>query len=118
MDNKNVVNSGDQGERSLPAFSQPSEISEKLDTVEETFRTLAQQYEGDPIALLALLRRLETIHVNIRETLFQDSLPNNRQRLYALLRDIEVQGGWPHIPRMKLQRFLARFWDDEAPGQF
>ncbi|MEM6591319.1 MAG: hypothetical protein AAF651_05645, partial [Cyanobacteria bacterium P01_C01_bin.73] len=58
--------------------------------------------EQDVMALLSLLRLLEELHQEIRETAFQDALPQNRQKLYMLLRDIEVNGGWPYIQRMKL----------------
>jgi hypothetical protein len=34
-------------------------------------------------------------------------LPDNRQALYSLLRDIEAEGGWPYIERMRLQAFLT-----------
>ena len=63
--------------------------------------------QGDAIALLALLRKLEYLHREIRDNTFQSSLPNNRQALYALLKDIETEGGWPYIERMKLQKFLS-----------
>lgn len=61
---------------------------------------------GDTIALLALLRQLEQLHREIRDGIFQESLPDNRQKLYSLLKDIESEGGWPYIERMKLQSFL------------
>ncbi|MEM9264644.1 MAG: hypothetical protein AAGA46_03895 [Cyanobacteria bacterium P01_F01_bin.13] len=62
----------------------------------------AQKRAKDCEALLALLRQLESLHQDIRDTLFQESLPTNRQHLYHLLRDIEINGGWPYIQRMKL----------------
>lgn len=62
----------------------------------------AQKRVKDCEALLSLLRQLEDLHRDIRETLFQESLPTNRQHLYYLLRDIEINGGWPYIKRMKL----------------
>ena len=63
---------------------------------------------GDEIALLGLLRLLEELHSQIRDAWFQDSLPTNRQRLYALLRDIEISGGWPYIQRMRLRALLEQ----------
>ena len=63
---------------------------------------------GDEIALLGLLRLLEELHNQIRDAWFQDSLPTNRQRLYALLRDIEISGGWPYIQRMRLRALLEQ----------
>ena len=65
-----------------------------------------QKREKDCKALLELLRQLEWLHRDICETLFQESLPTNRQRLYYLLRDIEVNGGWPYIQRMKLAELI------------
>jgi hypothetical protein len=62
--------------------------------------------KGDGLALLSLLRLLEALHRDIRETLFQDTLPTSRQDLYAFLRDIEASGGWPYIHRMKIRRLL------------
>jgi hypothetical protein len=58
--------------------------------------------------LLALLRTLERLHQEIRDSFFQDALPDNRQALYNLLRDIETSGGWPYIHRMKLQSLLKQ----------
>ncbi len=62
--------------------------------------------QGDIVALLSLLRQLEKLHREIRDGVFQENLPTNRQALYALLKDIESEGGWPYIERMKLQHFL------------
>lgn len=76
-----------------------SELSEISDLV----WSLAKQCQDDPNLLLELLRTLELLHRQIREELFQPSLPNTRNALYTLLRDIEEQGGWPYVPRMKIQ---------------
>lgn len=89
--------------------------------------------KGNSTDLLALLRLLEQCHRDICETLFYEALPDNRQHLYALLRNIEVNGGWPYIQRMKLQALLANlpdldldtffaprmmpFEDDQFPGE-
>ncbi|MGK7891018.1 MAG: hypothetical protein AB4042_16940 [Leptolyngbyaceae cyanobacterium] len=114
-DDSNVKGNQDQsGEDASSFVPLDPGFSDDLDSIEVTLQTIAQQYEGDAIALLALLRRLETVHTQIRDTLFQASLPNNRQRLYALLKDIEVEGGWPYISRMKLQRFLTNFLDEDV----
>ena len=68
---------------------------------------IAQQAQGDPIALLHLLRTLEHLHRSIQVDYFQPALPDSRQALYALLRDIEENGGWPYIQRWKLQALFA-----------
>ena len=90
---------------------------EDLDAIVETVQIAAQSRQNDSQALLALLRLLEALHRDIRENLFQNSLPDNRQALYALLRDIETDGGWPYIHRMKLQAFLANLTDLPARGE-
>jgi hypothetical protein len=87
-----------------------------LETISAIVRTAARKRQGQSLELLALLRLLEALHQEIRDSLFQSSLPDNRQALYALLRDIEADGGWPYIHRMKLQEFLANLamqLDDE-----
>lgn len=94
----------------LGAKSLPSEIEAISTMVRET----AERSHGDGIALLALLRTLEELHRHVCEYHFQAALPNNRQALYALLRDIESQGGWPYIPRMKLQSLLESHREENS----
>lgn len=96
-----------------------SESAEQLEAIAVLVRKVAQQQQGSGIELLALLRQLEALHREIRDGLFQSVLPENRQALYALLRDIEAGGGWPYIPRMKLQGFLKKLppADQEAIAQ-
>ncbi|MGL5084006.1 MAG: hypothetical protein ACRC8A_21175 [Microcoleaceae cyanobacterium] len=72
---------------------------------------MGQGFAGDPLALLALLRTLESLHQEIRDSLFQETLPDNRQALYHLLREIESQGGWPYIPRMSLRSLQEKILD-------
>ncbi|MEM6253994.1 MAG: hypothetical protein AAF821_13830 [Cyanobacteria bacterium P01_D01_bin.156] len=96
------------------------EISD-IEAIREAVQQAARRREKDCIELLDLLRQLEELHRDIRETFFQESLPTNRQRLYNLLRDIEVSGGWPYIQRMKLQKLLAAsdysILSDSSPAQ-
>ena len=80
----------------------------ELSAVAQMTQAMAEERKGDVLALLALLRMLEACHKEIRDGLFQEAFPTNRQRLYQLLRDIETQGGWPYVPRMKLQQFLRQ----------
>lgn len=82
-----------------------------LADLQEAFRVIAQKRQGDALALLEVLRSLEALHREIREDLFQKSLPDNRQALYNLLRQIESDGGWPYISRMKLRSLLANLSD-------
>ncbi|MBD2122949.1 hypothetical protein [Trichocoleus sp. FACHB-262] len=93
-----------------------SELRPDFAAIAQVVRTSAQSYEGDCLTLLALLRLLESLHREISDSFFQDSLPTNRQALYALLRDIEAEGGWPYIHRMKLQALLVNL-PPEDPGE-
>lgn len=87
--------------------------SPDLEALSTAIRALAKESSDDSLMLLALLRTLEGLHREICEGLFQESLPNNRQALYALLRDIENSGGWPYIHRMRLQDFMKNLLIDE-----
>jgi hypothetical protein len=82
-------------------------LSAKLQAIDSAVRDATQACQGDVTALLALLRQLEKLHRDIRDGIFQDTLPDNRHRLYSLLKDMESEGGWPYIERMRLQAFLA-----------
>ncbi|WP_009631952.1 hypothetical protein [Synechocystis sp. PCC 7509] len=83
-----------------------TDIEEKLAAIGTDVQTLAQSCQGDSLALLALLRCLEAWHREIREGVFQESLPDSRHGFHTLLKDIESEGGWPYIERMKLQSLL------------
>lgn len=83
----------------------PNETPE-LQHIADLVNAQAQKASGNMEELLALLRSLELLHRDIRDGLFQDSLPGNRQALHRLLREMESEGGWPYIPRMRLQAFL------------
>ncbi len=88
------------------------DLTPDLQAIALKVRDLADQYQGDSLALLNLLRLLENLHRDIRDGQFQTSLPNNRQALYALLKDIEAKGGWPYIYRMRLQTLLLNLPSD------
>lgn len=111
--------------RNSDASSQDSQtFPNDLDELAQAVHSAAQHREGDCLALLDLLRRLERLHNDIRDTLFAEALPNNRQRLYRLLRDIEQEGGWPYIQRMQLLALVENLEKaeqadrrtEEAPG--
>lgn len=87
-----------------PAVEQ---VDDRLETALETILNAACESKDDTLELLAILRRLERLHQQIRDTLFQESLPDNRQSLYILLRDIETSGGWPYIYRPRLREFIS-----------
>lgn len=96
-----------------------TKLQADLEAIETIIQTVAQQQQGNSLELLAILRLLERLHQTIRDSFFQESLPDNRQALYALLRDIEASGGWPYIHRMKLQALFSNFppeiSNDELP---
>jgi len=83
------------------------DFAEQLEKIATAVNDVARDCQGDPLALLNLLRQLESLHRAIRDGAFQESLPDNRQQLYALLKDIESEGGWPYIERMRLHSFLT-----------
>ena len=89
-----------------------SDLPKDLQQLTEQVREKAREREGDCNALLELLRLLEGLHFEIRDTLFRDALPDNRQRLYRLLKDIEQEGGWPYIKRMQLRALLEHLNED------
>jgi hypothetical protein len=84
-----------------------------LTQLDQQVKAIVNVAQGDSVALLALLRVLESLHREICEGAFHASLPNTRQALYSLLRDIEAEGGWPHIPRLKIQALLGDFFLEE-----
>jgi len=85
-----------------------------LDEIKTIVNAHAQRTTGDSAELLHLLRLLESLHQNVREDLFIKSLPTNRQALHRLLREIESEGGWPYIPRMRLKALMANLYSEEA----
>lgn len=88
-------------------FGSPRQVPQ-LESFVEEIRTLAKTAEGNSLDLLMILRTLEQLHQEIREQLFLASLPENRQQLYHLLREIESQGGWPYIPRSSLKVLMQK----------
>jgi hypothetical protein len=87
----------DHRELSLPERCQ--EISQH---VEAAIESCGQ----DTAALLSLLRVIEQLHRSIFNEHFVPSLPNSRQALYALLREMEAEGGWPYIPKMRIYELI------------
>jgi len=101
-----------------PPTDRGDTLPEDLDQLSKLIDQRALERQGTSGALLALLRLLEERHRDICETLFYEALPDNRQHLYALLKDIEVNGGWPYIQRMKLQALLANLPDLDFEALF
>lgn len=90
-----------------------TEAKGQLEQIVAQIQEIADRDRTDPLALLLLLRTLEHIHREIQQGYFQSALPNSRQSLFALLRDIEENGGWPYIQRWKLQALLANLPESE-----
>ncbi|TVQ05678.1 MAG: hypothetical protein EA368_18905 [Leptolyngbya sp. DLM2.Bin27] len=101
-----------------PPADRRDTLPEDLDQLSKLIDRLALDRQNESTALLSLLRLLEERHRDICETLFSESLPDNRQHLYALLKDIELNGGWPYIQRMKLQALLANLPDLDFESLF
>ncbi|WP_309228781.1 hypothetical protein [Microcoleus sp. FACHB-831] len=93
------------------------QLQPELQAIASSVLAVAHTQQNNTLALLALLRTLERLHREICCGLFQTSLPDNRQDLYALLKDIEEEGGWPYIDRMKLRSLLANLPDDSPPPE-
>lgn len=70
-------------------------------------RQVVAQSKGDAIAQLRVLRFLEDLHRDIRESEFQPALPTDRHGLNNLLKEMEAEGGWPYIPKMNLRALLS-----------
>lgn len=87
--------------------------TDDLNEIADRINHIADRDRADPLALLHLLRTLEQLHREIQQGCFQAALPNSRQALYALLRDIEENGGWPYIQRWKLQELFANLAETE-----
>jgi hypothetical protein len=94
-------------------------LQSRLQAITTAVQEAATFSQGDVLAILALLRQLELLHREIRDDIFQKHLPDNRQALYGLLRDIETEGGWPYIERMRIQQFLTNMEKEavEANGE-
>jgi len=86
-----------------------------LMSLSELVGSLVKDNQDNAIALVELLRVLERLHRGITEGAFQQALPQNRQELYKLMRVIEEEGGWPHIPKMRLQMLYAHLIDSQEP---
>ena len=90
-------------------FNEPPEAQDPLlaaRRLAQDLHRLAEGLEGQPEELLTLLRELETLHRSIQDGAFRRSLPEDRQQLFGLLRNMERSGGWPYIPRLQLRTFM------------
>ncbi|CAN1209922.1 hypothetical protein TUMEXPCC7403_06830 [Tumidithrix helvetica PCC 7403] len=80
--------------------------SGELEAIADRIKSLAQKHEGNAVQLLEILRVLESLHSQICNDLFQPAMPDSRHALFDLLRNIEANGGWPYIYRIKLKDLL------------
>lgn len=90
----------------------PAAVDEEMAPFLEGLARVAAAHEGDPLALLLLLRQLEKLHRTIQDGSFRASLPSERSSLFRLLQDMERSGGWPYIPRLQLRTFLDLLQSD------
>ena len=96
--------------RSLAAGDWEARLSAEL----MSLQALADEVDGEPEALLLLLRRLEELHRSIQDGPFRASLPADRGALFNLLQGMEKSGGWPYIPRLQLRTFMDLLQNGEA----
>lgn len=92
----------------------PTAVEEEITPFIEGLAGVAAAHEGDPLALLLLLRQLEKLHRTIQDGAFRASLPSERSALFRLLQDMERSGGWPYIPRLQLRTFLDLLQSDAS----
>lgn len=90
-------------------------VEKEITEITQQINDLAEKSKDDIFAVLLILQKLELLHRNIRETMFEPALPDTRHRLYLLIRHLEEMGGWPYIPRMRLKDLCDNFLtqDDE-----
>ena len=94
---------------------QTDDLSE-LEIISDRLWEIAQDRQDSAPSLLQILRVIESIHKRIRDDLFQSALPTSRHELFNLLRDIETNGGWPHIYRMKINE-ICRYLDQPEESE-
>lgn len=92
----------------------PAPLDPDLDAIAAAVQVAMTKRQGDSLRLLHLLRLLEHLHRAIQEGPFAETLPTTRHDLYALLQDIETQGGWPYIYRRSLHSLMANLLEPEA----
>jgi hypothetical protein len=88
-------------------MSDENQFHSDFSMITKLIRQVVDQSKGDAIAQLRVLRFLEHLHQDIRESEFQPALPTDRHGLNNLLKEMEAQGGWPYIPKMNLRALLS-----------
>ena len=90
------------------------DLDSLLADVAKNLFALAEKNQHDNLFLLSLLRSLEQIHRQIRVNYFDLALPQTRNDLYQFIKEIEEQGGWPYIERMRLKELLQNLESNES----
>ena len=90
----------------------PTAWDTRLEALLQGLDALASEVDGEPEALLLLLRRLEDLHRTIQDGPFRASMPADRGELFNLLQSMEKSGGWPYIPRLQLKTFMDLMQSD------
>ena len=90
----------------------PTAWDARLEALLQGLDELAAEVDGEPEALLLLLRRLEDLHRTIQDGPFRASMPADRGELFNLLQSMEKSGGWPYIPRLQLKTFMDLMQSD------
>jgi hypothetical protein len=96
-------------------MSDETQFHSDFSMIAELIQKVVDQSKGDPIAQLRVLRFLEHLHQDIRESEFQPALPTDRHGLNNLLKEMEAQGGWPYIPKMNLRALLSYELYENSP---
>ena len=109
-DSSTSASPADSGSSSLGSES----WDERLNSALAALQGLADEADGQPDALLVLLRRLEDLHRTIQDGPFRSSLPADRGELFDLLQSMEKSGGWPYIPRLQLRTFMDLLQSGES----
>jgi len=91
-----------------PAIPPEQPLSPELHQAIRAIRAIAARQRTDPQGLLLVLRELEALHRQICEEMLMPALPDTRHELFGLLQNIEANGGWPYIYRIRLQELLQK----------
>jgi hypothetical protein len=94
------------GAMACGAAGHATPVAARIEAALADVEALAGEISGEPEALLALLRSIEGLHRRIQDGPFRACLPEDRNRLFELLAEMERSGGWPYIPRLQLRTFL------------
>ena len=100
-----------------PSSALSSEQQQRLLSALDQIQHLADELDGQPAALLELLRQLEQLHRSLQDGPFRNSLPADRNALFNLLQAMERSGGWPYIPRLQLRTFMDLLQQGRDDGE-